>query len=115
MSNLNVGLINGQDADAGRAKAYGTISGVGVVALQDTFSVSSATDNGTGNYSSNFTNAFATVTFCSLVGIVDTTTSTRIFRGYSQSVSNFTQQHFNAAGTPGDVASANFCAFGDLA
>ncbi|MER8464187.1 hypothetical protein [Mesorhizobium sp. M1396] len=41
------------------AKAWVSFNGTGVVAIQSSFNVSSVTDNGTGDYTINFTNAFA--------------------------------------------------------
>lgn len=43
----------------GRAKAWLNFNGTGTVAVRDSFNVSSLTDNGTGTYTVNFTNAMA--------------------------------------------------------
>src|SRR5210317_1784245 len=42
---------------AGSAKAWVNFNGIGVVAIRDSFNVSSVTDNGTGDYTVNFTNS----------------------------------------------------------
>jgi len=39
------------------AKAWANLNGTSTIALRDSFNVSSATDNGTGNYTINLTNA----------------------------------------------------------
>jgi len=45
----------------GTAKVIWDLDGTGTIALQDSFNVSSAVDNGTGYYTINYTNSFATV------------------------------------------------------
>ena len=44
----------------GRSKAWVNFSGNGTVAIRDDFNVSSITDNGTGNYTINYTNRWTT-------------------------------------------------------
>jgi len=43
----------------GSAKAWVNFNGTGTVAIRASYNVSSITDNGTGTYTVNFTNAFA--------------------------------------------------------
>jgi hypothetical protein len=43
----------------GSAKAWVNFNGVGTVAIRASYNVSSITDNGTGDYTINFTNALA--------------------------------------------------------
>ena len=64
MSTLNtVNITNGTDsitvegAVKGSAKAWVNFNGTGVVAIRASFNVSSITDNGTGDYTVNFTTA----------------------------------------------------------
>ncbi len=45
------------DIFSGRAKAWVNFNGTGVVAIRAQYNVSSITDNGTGDYTVNFTNA----------------------------------------------------------
>jgi hypothetical protein len=47
----------------GSAKAWVNFNGTGTVAIRQAFNVSSITDNGTGNYTLNFTNALADVNY----------------------------------------------------
>lgn len=61
MSNLNVGLINGQDADAGRAKAYGTMDGGATLTVLNSFNMSSLQDLGTGAWRWDYANVFADI------------------------------------------------------
>ena len=48
----------------GSAKAWVNFNGTGTVAINDSFNVSSITDNGTGDYTVNFTNALADANYC---------------------------------------------------
>ena len=43
----------------GSAKAWVNLNGTGTIAIRDSFNVASLTDNGTGLYSVNLTNAFS--------------------------------------------------------
>ena len=45
------------------AKAWGNFNGTGTLALRDSFNVGSITDNGTGNYTINFTSNMANTNF----------------------------------------------------
>jgi hypothetical protein len=68
MSTLRLTTISNQTGSAsvpsdtvinGSAKAWVNFDGTGTVAIRASFNVSSITDNGTGNYTVNFTTAFA--------------------------------------------------------
>ena len=48
----------------GRAKAWINFNGTGTVAIRDSFNVSSLTDNGTGDYSMNFSSAMSDANYC---------------------------------------------------
>jgi hypothetical protein len=52
ISTSTANVING-------AKAWVNFNGTGTVAIRASYNVSSITDNGTGDYTVNFTNAFA--------------------------------------------------------
>jgi hypothetical protein len=49
---------------AGVAKAWVKFKGTGVVAINDSFNVSSITDNGTGDYTVNFASALPNADYC---------------------------------------------------
>jgi hypothetical protein len=49
----------GADQASGLAKAFVNFNGTGTVAIRASFNVSSITDNGTGDYTVNFTTALA--------------------------------------------------------
>jgi hypothetical protein len=51
----------------GSAKAWANFNGTGTVAIRASYNVSSITDNGTGDYTVNFTNAFADVNYSTVL------------------------------------------------
>jgi hypothetical protein len=54
-------------ANAGAAKAWVNFDGTGTVAIRASYNVSSITDNGTGDYTVNFTNALPDANYSALV------------------------------------------------
>lgn len=109
--------LTGQSA----AKAWVNFDGTGTIAARDSFNVASLTDNGTGDYTVNFTNAFADVNHAphvtaqrnvaagSLVAVLYGGTSP-VQTASSIRVLNLT---FTPAFEDAQVSSA--CSFGDLA
>ena len=61
----------------GRAKAWVNFDGTGTVSIDDSFNVSSITDNSTGNYTINFTNAMPNAEYA-VAGSVETTNGTPV-------------------------------------
>ena len=57
MSELNVTTLTNQDVQL--CKAWVNFNGTGVVAIRDSFNVSSITDNSAGNYTVNYATAMA--------------------------------------------------------
>ena len=55
--NNSTGVLATQNGMTGIAKAWVNFNGTGTVAIRDSFNVSSITDNGTGDYTVNFTTA----------------------------------------------------------
>jgi hypothetical protein len=53
---------------SGRAKAWVNFNGIGTVAIRAQYNVSSITDNGTGNYTVNFTNALSDSNYAFVFG-----------------------------------------------
>ena len=54
----------GADQASGLAKAWVNFNGTGTVAIRAGFNVSSITDNGTGDYTVNFTTAMVDANYC---------------------------------------------------
>jgi len=52
----------------GSAKAWVNFNGTGTVAIRASYNVSSITDNGSGEYTINFTNAFADANYVAIGG-----------------------------------------------
>ena len=52
------------NAIQGSAKAWVNFNGTGTVAIRASYNVSSITDNGTGDYTVNFTNALSDANYC---------------------------------------------------
>jgi hypothetical protein len=52
----------------GAAKAWVNFNGTGTVAIRAQFNVSSITDNGTGDYTVNFTSALADANYAAVIG-----------------------------------------------
>jgi len=57
----------GADQASGLAKAWVNFNGTGTVAIRASFNVSSITDNGTGDYTVNFTTAMSDANYCTMV------------------------------------------------
>jgi len=63
----------------GSAKAWVNFNGTGVVAIRGSYNVSSITDNGTGYYTVNLTNAVANANYC-------VATSTQYYNSYGSGI-----------------------------
>lgn len=61
VSTSSANVINGS------AKAWVNFNGTGTVAIRASYNVSSITDNGTGDYTVNFTNAFADANYSTVL------------------------------------------------
>ena len=63
----------------GSAKAWVNFNGIGTVAIRTSYNVSSITDNGTGDYTVNFTNALPDANYCpvAMVGTINPTSTIR--------------------------------------
>jgi hypothetical protein len=103
MSTLQVGTIkNASGVEVYTAKAWVNFNGTGTVAIRASGNVSSITDNGTGDYTVNFTTAFADANYSAvamagpqnttngnqtwLSGSANTNPTTALYRLQSQSM-----------------------------
>jgi C1A family cysteine protease len=59
------------------SKVWVNFDGTGTVSIDDSFNVSSITDNSTGNYTINFTNAMSNAEYA-VAGTVETTNATSV-------------------------------------
>lgn len=112
-------LIIGPDKikdSPGATKAFINFNGTGVVAIRGSYNVTSITDNGTGNYTVNITNAFAdtngSVTYggrrSSTIGMQQVAT-------YFATTSTITVETDNSSGAATDYDIVNITATGDFA
>jgi len=73
---------------AGSAKAFVNFNGTGTVAITDSYNVSSITDNGVGDYTVNFTTAFANTNYAAFFGGHSAGAASSVSFGYSISGSS---------------------------
>lgn len=64
--NNDTGVLATQNGMTGIAKAWVNFNGTGTVAIRDSFNVSSITDNGTGDYTINFTTAMPNANYAAM-------------------------------------------------
>jgi hypothetical protein len=81
--NNDTGVLATQNGMTGIAKAWVNFNGTGTVAIRDSFNVSSITDNGTGDYTVNFTTAMPNATYAvsGCISYAATTGGSRIWVG----------------------------------
>ena len=99
----------------GRAKAWVNFNGQGTIAIRDSFNVSSITDNGTGDYTLNFTNNMSSANY---VLCMSGSTNNSYTRAGTQTASNLTTSTARVyiANSGGSSADREYCAvaiFGD--
>ena len=114
MSQLNVDSIKdrtgaNQPDIVGAAKAFVNFDGTGNVTIRNGFNVSSITDNGTGNYTVNFTNAMPDADYVVSLAEVgntivpSTSTNPSFIDVASYSASNLTVRTFKFLGSGNDT------------
>lgn len=103
-------------------KAWANLDGTGTISLRSSFNIASTVDNGTGDYTYNYTNSFANNNYCGQVtvtrgsqviphnDIISTQTSTT-WRSTCSQTPNGASVGVNAS----DTARHLYCAIGDLA
>ena len=81
----------GTNDASGLAKAWVNWNGTGTVAIRASFNVSSITDNGTGDYTVNFTTAITDANYSAVYGMGDNTIS--VGMAYAQTATFSTSVH----------------------
>ena len=117
------GSLDTQYVVNGSAKAFATIDGTGTIALLKSLNVSSLTDDGTGQYDTNFTNNFSDIVYTPLGNAKENTTSSRnsdvdrAFQSCRRPHTTSTCEWFamTFAGADSDVEEAYALIHGDLA
>ena len=75
---------------SGAAKAWVNFNGIGTVAIRDNFNVSSITDNGTGNYTVNFTNSMGDTNYATIGSLGGDSTMSNVYSINTQAGSKAT-------------------------
>lgn len=79
MSELKVNKwLNPDGTENFKCRAWVNFDGAGTVAIRDSFNVSSITDNGTGNYTVNFTDAMPDANYSLVATTIHGTPNSRI-------------------------------------
>ena len=127
MSTLNVGTIksissaapvfqNTSGTEKGQlCKAWVNFNGTGTVAIRDSFNVGSITDNGTGDYTLNFTNSMSSANYVLCMSGSTNNSYARAGTQTSGSMTASTARVFTANST-GSTVDREYCAvaiFGD--
>ena len=99
----------------GSAKAWVNFNGTGTIAERDSFNLSGLTDNGTGNYDVNFTNAMGNADFSSQVTAGYSADTGRYGENLSYNASYANVGARNSGGTSVDNAGIAVTVQGDLA
>ena len=73
--NNDTGVLATENGMTGIAKAWVNFNGTGTVAIRDSFNVSSITDNGTGEYTVNFTTAMPNANYSTTLGASESTSA----------------------------------------
>ena len=105
----------------GSAKAWFNLNAIGTEAYRDTFNIGSVTDNATGDFSHNFTNAMNNSNHVAILGTngTDNTTGVNSYAAYFDPTSTGTgftrSQNISQGGTPLDTGFVLGVVVGDLA
>lgn len=101
----------------GSSKAWVDFNGTGTVSIDDSFNISSADDDGNGDYGFNYTSSMATTAYCpQATGRGDTSgegswcSSTRV-----PATSGCDIKYFDNSGNPQDQTAISWSNLGDLA
>jgi hypothetical protein len=114
VSTLNAasGVLATQNGMTGIAKAWVNFNGTGTVAINNSFNVSSITDNGTGDYTVNFTTAMPNAFFVTqLTGNNSGARSNTYGYTTAQTTSSVAIKFADDQSTLTDVSSANVAIF----
>ena len=103
----------------GSAKCWANLNGTGTVTIRDSFNAASLTDNGTGNYSINFSNSFSNNDYSSIGfayphGSWNQIPQCQIHSSQTTSLTKF-WSGASTSGTLNDTSLHNHSVHGDLA
>jgi len=92
-------------------RAWVNFNGTGTVAIRASFNVSSITDNGTGDYTVNFTNALADANYSAVGSTGPKGTNSESFTIFSYATSSVRVNTSSGAALSGDAANNNVAIF----
>mgnify|MGYP003149867791 CR=1 FL=1 len=106
-----------QNTVQGLAKVWANWNGTSTVAIRDSFNVSSITDNGTGDYTTNASNAMANANYCftALGGDTSGSLSVRIENASNRTTTTIDLISYNTSNAMMDIQDVNSLFHGDLA
>tara|TARA_R100000030_G_scaffold66805_1_gene50872 strand:- start:245 stop:652 length:408 start_codon:yes stop_codon:yes gene_type:complete len=101
----------------GLAKVWANWNGTGTVAIRDSFNTASITDNGTGDYTTNVSNAMANANYCftALGGDTSGSLSVRIENSSNRTTTTIDLISYNTSDAMLDIQDVNSLFHGDLA
>jgi hypothetical protein len=100
----------------GSAKAWVNFNGSGTVAIRDDLNLASLTDNGTGDYTLNFSNSMGNANYSVVCGgILNRQVSTSRLEGTNVRTTTQCQVYSSNSGTLTDFPFMEFASHGDLA
>ena len=114
--NTDTGVFTNLNALTGVPKAWVNFNGTGTVAIRSSFNVSSITDNGTGDYTINFTNAMPDANYAvSALARVNgnTITLAQFKNGGSQTTTTFSLATYTSAPALVDASEVYFVVNGN--
>ena len=111
------GNVTTTNVQEGLAKAWVNWNGTGTVAIRDSFNVGSITDNGTGDYTTNISNAMGNANYCytALGGDTSASLSVRIENASNRTTTTIDLLAYNTSSANLDMQDLNSLFHGDLA
>lgn len=105
------GNDNFDTAGGNAVKAWVNFNGTGTVAIRASYNVTSITDNGTGDYTVNFTTAMPDANYASAVTGTFANAGLYVEGTTAPTTTALRVKSYNAAGTPTDVLYSNVAIF----
>lgn len=112
--NDDTGVLNTQNGMTGIAKAWINFNGTGTPAIRSSFNVSSITDNGTGDYTLNFTTAMPNANYTFTSAPASYRDNTGVCVGVKLNVGNDAPELYTTTQLRIQVVAANFNEARDL-
>ena len=94
----------------GSAKAWLDLVGTGTISIDASFNISSVSDNGTGNYTQTYSNAFSSNDLSFL-----TSSNGYMTRAYDSQTTSADVRTYGSTASSGDYSRVHTAIFGDLA